>query len=400
MLLRWSINPAFLCSAPGVTGRSTSAGSRDGIDARGFLGRSRSFRRGRRAHSALKPAAVSRQAWLPATAIRLLIGLAGFGLGAVACLVLAVVEIGAWVLIVPPRSLNSRAAQSADDARDIPVRSSLNRSRSLLPTVLGSPVAGTAHRAWMPPAGRCSCCTASPRTRRRGTRVAQRRWSGGDGTWPRLTCGDTARARGRLRRSAGSRPMIFEPGWIMLADRLARVSTELPFRPVLWGRSMGAAIAVRAAAREPRVMALRARVAHGRPRCLDGRGAAKAAAAVPDAAGPAGHPPRRQARGSSDPSASTGRRGGQCHLSQPDRPWHNRPDRADRRKRAGWPRPLRRRLAGWTSTARRITTSSPPAARRFSIRSRPSLPNRPPATRPRLRVSVLRGTPTVDKAGG
>src|SRR5262249_54583589 len=40
------------------------------------------------------------------------------------------------------------------------------------------------------------------------------------------------------------------------AARVARFDTPLPFHAVLWGRSMGAAIAVRTAAAEPRLAAL------------------------------------------------------------------------------------------------------------------------------------------------
>jgi alpha-beta hydrolase superfamily lysophospholipase len=45
--------------------------------------------------------------------------------------------------------------------------------------------------------------------------------------------------------------------WLdLLAERLARVDPRLRFQPVLWGRSMGAGIAVRTAAAEPRLYAL------------------------------------------------------------------------------------------------------------------------------------------------
>jgi alpha-beta hydrolase superfamily lysophospholipase len=45
--------------------------------------------------------------------------------------------------------------------------------------------------------------------------------------------------------------------WLdVLSERAARIDPALPFRPALWGRSMGALVAVRAAAQDPRVAAL------------------------------------------------------------------------------------------------------------------------------------------------
>ena len=47
---------------------------------------------------------------------RFLIGCVGFGLGAIVCLVLAVIEFAAWVLIAPPRSIQSGAFRDAEAA--------------------------------------------------------------------------------------------------------------------------------------------------------------------------------------------------------------------------------------------------------------------------------------------
>jgi len=45
--------------------------------------------------------------------------------------------------------------------------------------------------------------------------------------------------------------------WLLgIADHVAKLGPVLPFRPALWGRSMGAAIAVRAAALDMRIAAL------------------------------------------------------------------------------------------------------------------------------------------------
>jgi alpha-beta hydrolase superfamily lysophospholipase len=45
--------------------------------------------------------------------------------------------------------------------------------------------------------------------------------------------------------------------WLdLLSARIARIDPMVPFHPVLWGRSMGAAIALRTAAAEPRLTAL------------------------------------------------------------------------------------------------------------------------------------------------
>ncbi len=57
---------------------------------------------------------------------------------------------------------------------------------------------------------------------------------------------------------------------LTLAAALRGSTRRLPFHPVLWGRSMGAAIALRAAAAEPRPRGVGARIAHGRPRRVDG----------------------------------------------------------------------------------------------------------------------------------
>jgi alpha-beta hydrolase superfamily lysophospholipase len=45
--------------------------------------------------------------------------------------------------------------------------------------------------------------------------------------------------------------------WLdLLAAHLAQIDPALPFRPTLWGRSMGAAIAIRAAADDSRIVAI------------------------------------------------------------------------------------------------------------------------------------------------
>ena len=46
------------------------------------------------------------------------------------------------------------------------------------------------------------------------------------------------------------------PGFVFFRSGSAGIDPELPFRPVLWGRSMGAAIAMRTAAAEPSLAAL------------------------------------------------------------------------------------------------------------------------------------------------
>jgi hypothetical protein len=46
--------------------------------------------------------------------MRLIIGLTGFALGVISCVLLAIVEYGAWALLLPPRS--SRERQGTTDA--------------------------------------------------------------------------------------------------------------------------------------------------------------------------------------------------------------------------------------------------------------------------------------------
>jgi competence protein ComEC len=226
-----------------------------GIDARGFLVQGGRSAAGGELALAVKHADVLRPPWLPASAVRLLIGLAGFGLGGAACLVLAVVEIGAWVLIVPPRSLNNRAAQSAESRRN----SDVICSEAVLVTAPdGARLAGRWYGA--------SGVNATS-----GTVLLLHGFAEDSSSW------DQSRAAALVRRgwnvaaldlrgygqsegafaTFGGLEVDDIRAWLdLLEDRVARTSAHSPFRPVLWGRSMGAAIAVRVAAREPRVTAL------------------------------------------------------------------------------------------------------------------------------------------------
>ena len=63
------------------------------------------------------------RAWSRSPALRFLTGLAGFAMGAFACLVLAVVEIGAWALVLPARSVANRrdSATGAPNGQPEPV---------------------------------------------------------------------------------------------------------------------------------------------------------------------------------------------------------------------------------------------------------------------------------------
>ena len=60
---------------------------------------------------------------------RMVIGLAGFVLGVIACALLAIVEYGAWALVVPPRPrlatevLSERESETAEDRSINPGRS-------------------------------------------------------------------------------------------------------------------------------------------------------------------------------------------------------------------------------------------------------------------------------------
>jgi competence protein ComEC len=229
--------------------------SSNGIDVSGFLERTRSPAVRPASTLALQPASSRWYAWVAGTPIRVLIGLAGFGFGAAACLVLAVVEIGAWVLIVPPRLQHNQTTSSG--GADTATRG-LECEPISVTVSDGVRLAGRWYRATASaPTGRTVLLLhgfaedSSSWDRARAAALVRRDWNVaaldlrgyGQSGGPFATFGGLEAADTRA--------------WLdLLAERLASTNADVPFRPVLWGRSMGAAIAIRTAAIEPRVRAL------------------------------------------------------------------------------------------------------------------------------------------------
>ncbi len=185
--------------------------------------------------------------------VRVVIGLAGFLLGVIACMLLAIVEYGAWVLVVPPRSrlaadtLSQRECATAEDPLDRP------RPISALADD-GVKLAGTWHPSARADTGRTAILLhgfAEASGSLQSQRLAALRQGGWNVAAPDL------RAYGRsggIFASFGGREAGDVRVWL---DALAAQPGQArPFLPVLWGRSMGAAIAVRAAAEDARIQAL------------------------------------------------------------------------------------------------------------------------------------------------
>jgi pimeloyl-ACP methyl ester carboxylesterase len=173
-----------------------------------------------------------------------LIGLAGFGLGLLACALLAIIEFGAWALVLPPRANMSDAAEPPGEA--VPISTVADD---------GVRLAGR----WYPAAenrrtGRTALLLhgfAESSDSLQAERVAALQrggWSVAmlDLRGYGLSSGPFATFGGRETGDARA--------WL---DRLQSVLCEdQKLEPILWGRSMGAAIALRAAADDLRIRAL------------------------------------------------------------------------------------------------------------------------------------------------
>ena len=178
-----------------------------------------------------------------------------------------------------------------------------------------------------------------------------------------------ARATDLMRHSAAVRRGTSGRGSIPLASGSRRIDPALPFHPVLWGRSMGAAIALRTAAAEPGLAALvlespmvdldvsmalvlrRRRIPFPK---LMARLVTRRAGKL---AGVPIHSPR---------PIDSARAGRLSHLDPPRNQRHGRLDRRSTPPR----RRLPRRPAGSKSPTRGTPTSSIKAAKSCSIRSR------------------------------
>ncbi len=184
---------------------------------------------------------------------RMVIGLAGFLLGAVACAVLAIVEYGAWALVVPPRprlateDLSEREGETAGGPPD-----RLRPISALADD--GVKLAGTWHPAARGDTGRTALLLHGF-AEASGSLQAQRLAVLRQGGWNVAALDFRAYGRsGGTFASFGGREVGDLRVWL---DTLAAGPGQTrPFLPILWGRSMGAAIAVRAAAEDPRIQAL------------------------------------------------------------------------------------------------------------------------------------------------
>ena len=178
--------------------------------------------------------------------------LTGFVVGALACLFLAVIEIGAWALVMPYRSVATSAVfppgggALADDVDSIVARAS-DGSRLVARWFPAGPFAtgrtvlllhGFAETSRALEASRAAALN------RFGWNVAA------------LDSRGHGQSEGHYSTFGGLEAQDIQAWLDELAGRLARTAAAPPFQPVLWGRSMGAAIALRAAALDSRTLAL------------------------------------------------------------------------------------------------------------------------------------------------
>ncbi len=233
--------------------------TRDGIAARGFL---EGFVARSEEKSALLTAnwawmfpIASLNDWSSPGTLRIAVVLAGFVIGALLWAFLAVIEYGAWMLVVPPRVKRGRVNGNADPTTQPPslpfepieVRAADGAKLSGRwypapgPKVTGRDVLllhGFADNASAWETSRVSMLN------RHGWNVAaldSRAYGNSEGTYA----------------SFGGREVGDVRAWLdVLADRVAGPDANAPFQPALWGRSMGAAIALRTAAEDHRVAAL------------------------------------------------------------------------------------------------------------------------------------------------
>ncbi|MBV8676429.1 MAG: alpha/beta fold hydrolase [Planctomycetaceae bacterium] len=183
------------------------------------------------------PLLASVGSWPGPNWVRGLVTVVGFALGLGLCLVLAVVEWGAWAMVLPGRRMGSAEPERGPGE---PIEA---RARD------GVRLAGTWHPA-SAPAGRTVLLLhgfADPTPLRGRIEALNRRgWD---------VAALDARAHGRSegdRASFGGRESDDLRAWIdILTDR-----PGAPERVAVWGRSMGTAIAIRAAAEDPRIAAL------------------------------------------------------------------------------------------------------------------------------------------------
>jgi competence protein ComEC len=199
----------------------------------------------------LAPASRSRTA----NTLRFAVALLGFALGAIAGLVLALVEFGAWVLVLPPRRLFDRA-EPVWDAAGLGPRPAGERIEMRASD-------GTLQRArWYPADG--SVMTGRTVLLLHGFAENSRKFEARRAAalirlgWN--VAGIDLRGFGESQgpyASYGGREAGDIRSWLdTVSERLARIDPSMRFEPVLWGRSMGAAIALRTAALDHRPVAM------------------------------------------------------------------------------------------------------------------------------------------------
>ena len=291
----------------------------DGVVASGFLDESR------------KPVRDPQQSSGSGKGIRVLVGLAGFILGTFACLVLAVVEIGAWALIMPYRSVLgsshvvSEAAELDAEVEAIETRAS-DGSRLVArwfpahgPTATGRTVLllhGFAETSRALEAARGAALN------RYGWNVAA------------LDSRGHGESGGHISTFGGLEARDIQLWLDELSTRVARTAPARSFQPVLWGRSMGAAIALRAASVDSRTVALVLEAAHGGSRRIDGDRSAQTPGAAGRDSGRTRGASRGKAGGHAHRSAGPARNSSECEVSNGD---HSRDGRHDRAARGRTP---------------------------------------------------------------
>ncbi len=185
--------------------------------------------------------------------LKLLVGLAGFILGLFACLVIAVIEIGAWALVMPYRSVEkswpvvSEDSHSTSQVEEIVTRAS-DGSRLVARWFPAGGISSTGRTVLLlhgfAETSRALEAARAAALNRCGWNVAA------------LDSRGHGRSEGAFSTFGGLEARDIQAWLDELAARLARAAPGVPFQPVLWGRSMGAAIALRAASLDARAVAL------------------------------------------------------------------------------------------------------------------------------------------------
>lgn len=175
-----------------------------------------------------------------------MIGLVGFVVGVVLFVLLAVVEFSAWALVVPPRARKNDGAKPDGLDRAEPI-STVPRD--------GARLAGLWCRAHGErPTGR-TVLLLHGFAEASGALQAMRVSTLNEAGWNAVALDLRGYGEsGGQFASFGGREADDVRCWLDTLEK--KGSANQPFEPVLWGRSMGAAIAARAAALDPRVRAL------------------------------------------------------------------------------------------------------------------------------------------------